>query len=97
MQIVDEITNQRPGPHARYIDALRTSKGFVEDNMQLLAADLLEMHDRTSLSLDEWEVARRFVREMIMQAYSHEFTSNDNLVNFVLEHELWSLPKKNGA
>lgn len=47
--------------HSTQIEKLRI-RGTLENR---LAADLLELHDRTSLSLDKWETARKFVERRI--------------------------------
>ena len=49
--------------HSGSIFALR-ERGTTEDD---LAADLLELHDRTSLSLDNWASAREFIEARIGQ------------------------------
>lgn len=50
--------------HSIEIEQLRSIGGTENE----LAADLLEMHDRTSLSLDNWHSARTFVTERIRTA-----------------------------
>jgi hypothetical protein len=49
--------------HSSLIDLLRETVDYSPANA--LAADLLELHDRTSLSLDEWESAKEFIRERV--------------------------------
>jgi hypothetical protein len=44
--------------HSYSITALR-QVGKTED---MMAADLLELHDQTGISLDNWEVAKTFIR-----------------------------------
>ena len=44
--------------HSQYIDALREHNSI----QSCLAADLLELHDRTGISLDAWDNAREFIR-----------------------------------
>lgn len=46
--------------HGEQIAMLRGRHGL--DNQ--LAADLLELHDRTGISLDDWETARTFVENL---------------------------------
>ncbi len=43
--------------HSRYIAALREHNSIQSS----LAADLLEMHDATGISLDDWENAKEFI------------------------------------
>jgi len=43
--------------HSQYIAALREHNSI----QSCMAADLLELHDRTSLSLDDWGNATEFV------------------------------------
>ena len=55
-----------------------TEKAMLRDNARSgalayeLAADLLELHDDTGISLDNWESARMFVETRI----GHEITEN---------------------
>jgi hypothetical protein len=49
--------------HSRAIEALRSSS--VITPALDLAADLLEMHDSTSISLDNWESAKTFVETYV--------------------------------
>lgn len=55
----------KPTDHRKQIEALRTWSNLTTFRSQqlslLVAADLLEMHDRASLSLDNWRSARRLV------------------------------------
>jgi len=43
--------------HSQIITALRSKPGVYAD----LASDLLEIHDATGISLDNWVSAKRFV------------------------------------
>lgn len=54
--------------HEKFIAVLRKygTGGSKRAISMDLAADLLEMHDRTSISLDNWETARRFVRAQLL-------------------------------
>lgn len=47
--------------HKKFISALRGQNTVTDD----LAADLLELHDRTSISLDNWHSAKEFIRERV--------------------------------
>jgi hypothetical protein len=47
--------------HTKYIEALRAHGGNIAD----LCADLLEMHDATAISLDDWESAKHAVSETL--------------------------------
>lgn len=47
--------------HSKYIAALRDHNSTTSS----LAADLLEMHDRTSLSLDDWTDAQQFICDVL--------------------------------
>lgn len=47
--------------HSGQIEALR-DRGTLEDD---LAADLLELHDATGISLDNFNSARQFVEQRI--------------------------------
>lgn len=54
--------------HAGHIYALRERMRDAENPNALedgLAADLLELHDRTGISLDNWDTARMFVERQI--------------------------------
>jgi hypothetical protein len=58
--------------HAAQIKSLREQRDVLEANgatddclLYDLAADLLEIHDATGISLDNWRSARLFVEEMI--------------------------------
>ena len=42
-----------------------------------LAADLLEMHDATGISLDQWETARDFV-QAVAETYRIDYTFTPN-------------------
>lgn len=57
--------------HSDSISMLREDAEELTIN-HLLAADLLEMHDRKSLSLDNWGSARKFVEHYI----GHSITPN---------------------
>ena len=62
--------------HRVEIDALRGLAINVEDDLQslmlLVASDLLEMHDATGISLDNWPSARGLVEKLI----GHSITEN---------------------
>lgn len=53
--------------HEKFIAVLRKygTGGSKRAISMDLAADLLDLHDRTSLSLDNWETARKFVRAQL--------------------------------
>jgi len=56
--------------HSEEIAMLRQLAGEVTSNTNLvvdvnLAADLLEAHDQTGISLDDWPYARRYVERFI--------------------------------
>lgn len=53
--------------HSEEIEDLRKRAGNKDHgaNTLLLAADLLEMHDATGISLDRWATARKFVEDHI--------------------------------
>lgn len=55
-------TIRRPSPHMVYIEALRGAGSPVD----LLCADLLELHDATGISLDDWETAKAVIRAQIL-------------------------------
>ena len=61
--------------HSKDIEALREEAKTVEPEIKeiyLTASDLLEMHDRQSLSLDNWQSARSMVENFI----SHPIDQN---------------------
>ncbi len=64
--------------HASDIEWLRTAdkpagRDYVRiDALDRLAADLLEIHDATGISLDDWPAAREFVEALI----GHPITEN---------------------
>lgn len=54
--------------HSLAIDALRestTGDNLVKDAKYLLAADLLELHDNKSISLDNWPAAKAFIEYLV--------------------------------
>jgi hypothetical protein len=51
--------------HSHAVTVLRT---IPDVNVAVLAADLLEMHDSQSLSLDEWPAANKFVCVQVLYA-----------------------------
>ena len=49
--------------HSEAIKKLRVPKRTEIDHlMDAVLADLLELHDRTSLSLDNWDSAKRLIK-----------------------------------
>lgn len=48
--------------HAEQIERLRRDRPTPENR---LAADLLELHDKTGIRLDDWESARTFVESKV--------------------------------
>lgn len=53
--------------HSEDIKFLRSEaeSGTTTDNSLVLAADLLELHDNTGISLDNWASAREYVEILI--------------------------------
>lgn len=54
-----EITRLRLG--GAHVNGQPYVKNAAEADADLLAADLLEMHDQTGISLDHWDNAQRFI------------------------------------
>lgn len=60
--------------HAEPIKVLRSRSRRRNEPGPALAADLLELHDRTSISLDRWRSAKDFVHEELLAAFAEEMT-----------------------
>ena len=60
--------------HSEIIETFRSLGTFNAD----MAADLLEMHDRQSLSLDNWDVAIAFVNAQFVMLTGDKFVLQKN-------------------
>lgn len=60
--------------HTEPVKVLRNRSRRRSEPGPALAADLLELHDRTSISLDHWRSAKDFVREELLAAFAEEVT-----------------------
>lgn len=47
--------------HSEFIEVLRSTRTINS----YMAADLLELHDRQGISLDNWSTAQEFVRQQV--------------------------------
>lgn len=89
------VIGVKDSSHAEEIQLLRATANRLTHAGSALAADLLELHDRTSISLDHWTSAKDFVRETYGWALAQDIDQDltfDQIISKTQE-----IPRPNGV